>query len=86
MEDVRSDKNYVTTSHDEGLNKKLLHATFNKQAQKNTNNIAAKQSNLDYSNKLIQLINILKNINLTSPLAKLNETTISDNNGGRIQL
>ena len=35
---------------------------------------------------LVDLIELLKKINEHSKLAKLNETTISDNNGGRIQL
>ena len=36
--------------------------------------------------KLIKLIEVLLGIDANSPLAKLNETTISDNNGGRIVL
>lgn len=35
---------------------------------------------------LIELVVILQRIDLSSPLAKLNATTISDNNGGRILL
>lgn len=35
---------------------------------------------------LINLIENLKKIDSNSDLAKLNETTISDNNGGRIEL
>ena len=35
---------------------------------------------------LAELIKLLEQIYLDSPLAVLNETTISDNNGGRILL
>lgn len=35
---------------------------------------------------LAELIDMLQQVDLSSPLAKLNETTISDNNGGRIEL
>ena len=35
---------------------------------------------------LVMLVETLMNINEDTPLAKLNETTISDNNGGRISL
>ncbi len=35
---------------------------------------------------LIELVDVLEKIDTTKPLAKLNETTISDNNGGRIEL
>lgn len=35
---------------------------------------------------LIDLIEALLNIDVTKPLAALNETSISDNNGGRILL
>ena len=35
---------------------------------------------------LVDLVELLEKINVDSPLAKLNETTISDNNGGRINL
>lgn len=35
---------------------------------------------------LVDLIELLEKIDGDSPLAKLNETTISDNNGGRINL
>ena len=38
------------------------------------------------TNSLIALIEELQKIDLNSPIAKLNETTISDNNGGRIEL
>lgn len=36
--------------------------------------------------ELAQLMEVLKNTNENNKLAKLNETTISDNNGGRIEL
>lgn len=35
---------------------------------------------------LVTLIEALQGINTDAPLAKLNEATISDNNGGRIEL
>jgi ribulose-5-phosphate 4-epimerase/fuculose-1-phosphate aldolase len=39
----------------------------------------------EYKN-LAELIEELAAVDLNSPLAKLNETTMSDNNGGRILL
>lgn len=39
----------------------------------------------EYKN-LAELIEELATVDLDSPLAKLNETTMSDNNGGRILL
>ncbi|HUD05810.1 MAG TPA: hypothetical protein VMR18_02775 [Candidatus Saccharimonadales bacterium] len=38
------------------------------------------------TDSLITLLDEFKKIDLNSPMAKLNETTISDNNGGRIEL
>jgi hypothetical protein len=38
------------------------------------------------TDSLIALLDEFKNVDLNSPMAKLNETTISDNNGGRIEL
>lgn len=38
------------------------------------------------ADNLITLISELQKVDLNAPLAKLNETTISDNNGGRIEL
>jgi hypothetical protein len=35
---------------------------------------------------LAELLEQLEQVDLDSPLAKLNETTISNNNGGRIEL
>lgn len=35
---------------------------------------------------LSELLELLEQVDLGSPLATLNETTISDNNGGRIEL
>lgn len=35
---------------------------------------------------LLELVDYLSSVDTSSPLAKLNETTISDNNGGRIEL
>lgn len=35
---------------------------------------------------LAELIEVLLEVDLLSPLAKLNETTMADNNGGRIEL
>lgn len=55
----------------------------------------SKQANLDdgYSNvqeleinALTELIELFQQIDLDSPVARLNETTINDNNGGRIEL
>lgn len=38
------------------------------------------------SSSLAELLELLEQVDLDSPLAMLNETTISDNNGGRIEL
>ena len=46
-------------------------------------NQKVKQTNEDVLAKWLEL---LKQVDLDGPLAKLNETTISDNNGGRIEL
>jgi len=35
---------------------------------------------------LVDFVDVLQKIDTDAPLAKLNETTISDNNGGRIEL
>jgi hypothetical protein len=35
---------------------------------------------------LIELIEALQSVDTSSPLSKLNATTIADNNGGRIEL
>lgn len=35
---------------------------------------------------LVKLIELLKEIDISSPTAKLNENSIADNNGGRIIL
>ncbi|MBP6005390.1 hypothetical protein KA531_00575 [Candidatus Saccharibacteria bacterium] len=35
---------------------------------------------------LLELLKALESVDMESPLAELNETTISDNNGGRIHL
>ena len=35
---------------------------------------------------LIELVEALQQVDISSSLAKLNETTIADNNGGRIEL
>lgn len=35
---------------------------------------------------LIELIEALQQVDTNSPLARLNETSIDDNNGGRIEL
>jgi len=48
-----------------------------------TTNKNAKQTDED---ALAELLELLGQVDLNSPLAKLNETTISDNNGGRIEL
>jgi len=38
------------------------------------------------TNKLYEFVELLRVIDSNAPLARINETTISDNNGGRIQL
>lgn len=40
----------------------------------------------DKPDELVELVDALQKIDAASPLAKLNETTIADNNGGRITL
>lgn len=35
---------------------------------------------------LVELVEALQQVDTSSPLAKLNETSIVDNNGGRIEL
>lgn len=35
---------------------------------------------------LLELFKALESVDMQSPLAQLNETTFSDNNGGRIEL
>jgi hypothetical protein len=44
------------------------------------------QQKVTEENALAELIELLEQVDLDSPLATLNETTISDNNGGRIEL
>jgi len=44
------------------------------------------KKSLHAGNPFAELIKILKQVDTDSPLATLNETTISDNNGGRIIL
>ncbi len=46
-------------------------------------NQKVKQTNEDV---LAEWLELLKQVDLDGPLAKLNETTMSDNNGGRIEL
>lgn len=46
-------------------------------------NKKAKQTSEDI---LADWLELLKQVDLNGPLAALNETTISDNNGGRIEL
>ena len=36
--------------------------------------------------RLVELLSVLEEIDENTPLAKLNENSISDNNGGRIKL
>lgn len=38
------------------------------------------------NNELVQLMIVLESVDENDAMAKLNETTISDNNGGRIEL
>lgn len=42
--------------------------------------------NNNESNDLVELIEALRAVDIDAPLAQLNATTISDNNGGRIEL
>ncbi|HPR09855.1 MAG TPA: hypothetical protein PLT04_04790 [Candidatus Saccharibacteria bacterium] len=52
----------------------VIHQTSNKKAKKTD------------EDALAELLELLGQADLGSPLAALNETTISDNNGGRIEL
>lgn len=45
-----------------------------------------KPEQTDVGVKLAELMKLLEDVDENSALAKLNETTISDNNGGRIAL
>jgi hypothetical protein len=45
-----------------------------------------KSEQIDVGVKLAELMKLLESVDENSALAKLNETTISDNNGGRITL
>jgi hypothetical protein len=48
---------------------------------------AEKRATVDAgTERLLALVDLLQKIDSTGPLAKLNETSISDNNGGRIEL
>lgn len=44
------------------------------------------QQKVTAENALAELLELLEQVDLDSPLAKLNEATFSDNNGGRIEL
>lgn len=44
------------------------------------------EPNEQVGNNLVNVMEVLQKIDLDDPLAKLNETSISDNNGGRIEL
>lgn len=44
------------------------------------------QEQTSETGSLLKLIEVLSEINTSTPLAKLNEKSISDNNGGRIIL
>jgi hypothetical protein len=55
----------------------------NNVVHKAVSNQKAKQTNEDV---LAEWLELLKQVDLDGPLARLNETTISDNNGGRIEL
>jgi len=48
--------------------------------------VGQKQKHTHIDDGLVELMEVLEEINENSPLAKLNSTTISDNNGGRIHL
>jgi hypothetical protein len=45
-----------------------------------------KQKHTHIDDGLVELMEVLEEINENGPLAKINATTISDNNGGRIFL
>lgn len=49
-------------------------------------NSASYSTPLLEGDSLYDLIELLQAVDLSSPLAKLNESTITDNNGGRIEL
>jgi hypothetical protein len=51
-----------------------------------TKPLRVKNISSETDNNLVTFIEMLQKINTEAPLAKLNETTISDNNGGRIKL
>ena len=44
------------------------------------------QKQKEEENALLESLKALESVDLESPLAELNETTFSDNNGGRIYL
>lgn len=67
-----------------GWNYKTTDNITNATKSSNDTLIAPNPSNND--DNIVKLIDELLSINQDSPLAKLNETTISDNNGGRISL
>ena len=48
--------------------------------------MVAHAQNPDPDDALIELVDVLQSIDKTKPEAALNETSISDNNGGRILL
>lgn len=59
------------------------------QAQPEKNNLSDKllsHEELGIGLMLSELVKLLEKIDTNSPMAKLNETSISDNNGSRIQL
>jgi hypothetical protein len=48
--------------------------------------MSVEQENSSKKGSLVKLIEILKEVDTSSPTAKINEKSITDNNGGRIIL
>ena len=68
-----------------GLAKKRLPSLFTFSSEP-SNEGAEQLPDDNQTDSLITLLDEFKKIDLNSPMAKLNETTIADNNGGRIEL
>jgi hypothetical protein len=61
-------------------------STDNKKQSENLKALMSDTSTILEKSPIYSLIENLKKIDLDSPEAKLNETSISDGNGGRIEL
>jgi hypothetical protein len=68
-----------------GLAKKQLPSLFTSSSEPSHEGIEQLPDD-NQTDSLIALLDEFKKVDLNSPMAKLNETTISDNNGGRIEL